>query len=423
MEFYCYINEEIEFDKIKEILKNKCGPILKDLYRNRNNIGQLPLIGKRVYPNKSIMIKKTRKNRRPKDTPAVEHWFIDNYFFEKYGHRFRSNAIFSTGRYSDAKSYGNVFILLPIGKYEVLWHRHIPDLYSFLFEDNPDMADCIYALTSDDHVEPNIDHDLVFYKWEDLYGEGGEGYWKFSKFQVHDVGADTAVDDILDEMGISNNDYDEIDMITDIYDSRRKYIVNYKHKQDTLFQEPTAVGKLIYKGETLATMYESKNGKFFVENGNKDKIPDKQGNWEFIDKEYAWSVAIRGIVKDIVVEGEVPVPIYILKDFYDEKWAYDIVKHFDTYAITDIAEYISNNMEWTPDVSFEDYLDRYIESHGTDLERCEDMIYNVLSEYEKGNITDAIKSNNEMMIACDKYILIDYKLNDFIIEWIKSGMK
>jgi len=120
MKFYSYINEEKDFDTLKKILRKKCAPVLKHFSSNKNNIEALPLIGKKVNLKQDFKIRKTRKNRRPKDTPGEIHDFIDDYFEKEYGSRFRSEAIFATGSYSTAKSYGNVYIILPVGKYEVL---------------------------------------------------------------------------------------------------------------------------------------------------------------------------------------------------------------------------------------------------------------------------------------------------------------
>jgi len=50
------------------------------------------------------------------------------------------------------------------------------------------------------------------------------------------------------------------------------------------------------------------------------------------------------------------------------------------------------------------------------MENCEETVYNILDSYQTGDLMYAIRSNNEMMINCDHYILIDYHLENDIIH-------
>ena len=84
MKFSEFINEDVDFEKLAEILLKKCMPVLKDLQKDKNNLGQLPLIGKKVVLRQAIKIRKARNKRKPTDPPTKIHNFIDNYFDNKY---------------------------------------------------------------------------------------------------------------------------------------------------------------------------------------------------------------------------------------------------------------------------------------------------------------------------------------------------
>jgi len=77
-------------------------------------------------------------------------------------------------------------------------------------------------------------------------------------------------------------------------------------------------------------------------------------------------------------------------------------KHKIIY-VDDLISYIEDEIEWVPEISFEEFL----EDHPVkDYSYCEDLIYEILDSYETGNIVRAIESEKEIMISCDKYILI-----------------
>ncbi|WP_415396242.1 hypothetical protein [Sulfurimonas sp. CS5] len=70
----------------------------------------------------------TRKNRKPKHLPLELHEKVDEYFFNKFGIKFRSQSVFCTGKMKSALDYGKVAIIEPVGHFEICWSPKCYDL-------------------------------------------------------------------------------------------------------------------------------------------------------------------------------------------------------------------------------------------------------------------------------------------------------
>ena len=74
-------------------------------------------------------MKVVRKNRKPQSTPSDIHEWIDDWFYEKFGVRARSNVVFGSFDKLVTVDYGEPFIIFPIGKYMMLSSNKVSDLY------------------------------------------------------------------------------------------------------------------------------------------------------------------------------------------------------------------------------------------------------------------------------------------------------
>lgn len=74
------------------------------------------------------VILKTRKDRKPRDSSIELHNEADEYFFKKFGIKFRSQSIFCTGDIQSAKKYGKVAKIKPIGDSQICWSPKCFDL-------------------------------------------------------------------------------------------------------------------------------------------------------------------------------------------------------------------------------------------------------------------------------------------------------
>lgn len=76
------------------------------------------------------------------------------------------------------------------------------------------------------------------------------------------------------------------------------------------------------------------------------------------------------------------------------------------------------DFEWEPDVSWDDYLVDEIENA---RERIRENRYEVVFDYRDDDIKRAIKSQNEIMVRCKEYYIIDEDFTDDLNKLLKIG--
>jgi hypothetical protein len=69
----------------------------------------------------SVRVEKVNKQRRPVDTEPHVHKAMDDWFERKFGARLRSEAVFCTSHFLQARSYGTVHCVFPVGKFKYFW--------------------------------------------------------------------------------------------------------------------------------------------------------------------------------------------------------------------------------------------------------------------------------------------------------------
>jgi hypothetical protein len=163
--FIKHLNEESQSDKTKEVLldiiQTSCQPFLKEM--RQNNIKDFLYRGVN-YGLDYWEVKKTRTDRKPKDTKQEIHELLDDLFLKKFGWRARSQGVFTIGDKSkiSQKGYGHHHIFFPIGKYKYLWSPLVEDLYVQI-----NMGDyCEF-----DEYEARED-------WNEMFGFAGSGHGK-----------------------------------------------------------------------------------------------------------------------------------------------------------------------------------------------------------------------------------------------------
>ena len=122
MRFKQFIVEE-EFD-LKQFQRD-CAPAIAQLRPLDHNI--MLFRGMHQTPRDWAVLD-VRTNRRPKDTPTYIHHVLDDWFLDNFGFRARSAAVFCTGSEKQAWSYGKIYAIFPIGKFEFVWSPKIRDL-------------------------------------------------------------------------------------------------------------------------------------------------------------------------------------------------------------------------------------------------------------------------------------------------------
>jgi hypothetical protein len=109
---------------VMNILQRDCAKWLKEsqgapVFRGINNAQWEEPIKKFICP----------WDRQPRNTNRDFHRAADAWFMKHTGIEFRSNSFFTTGSAEDANSYGDLFILLPIGDYDYCWSPVIGDFF------------------------------------------------------------------------------------------------------------------------------------------------------------------------------------------------------------------------------------------------------------------------------------------------------
>jgi hypothetical protein len=149
-------NDEVA---IAELIKHHCAPFLsyqmdKPFYR-----------GTRQYIESALTQFDTPVGRKPKDLPRAAHEYCDAWFLRHFGHRYRSNAVFTTGNKPTAAQYGTPYIFIPIGHFDICWSTSVEDLYNTV-DSYVESIGKDYSYIRDD---PQIlDNALLDYKTGDL---------------------------------------------------------------------------------------------------------------------------------------------------------------------------------------------------------------------------------------------------------------
>jgi hypothetical protein len=121
-------NSDLSLEEAVKIFHDECKPFQKEIgFDGTFDFETL----KRGMKNKpKLFIGNVRPDRRPSDTPLPIHEFMDNWFYKKFGVKFRSNAMFVTKSRGSAQIYGDVYIVFPIGEFKYCYSSTIDDLYA-----------------------------------------------------------------------------------------------------------------------------------------------------------------------------------------------------------------------------------------------------------------------------------------------------
>ena len=122
--FYQYIAEaEISKEEIFEAIQKDCKPFLKAI---DNNVFSY-IIFRGTKDLKNFMKKKVRMDRKPLDTKKQYHKLLDDELYKKFKIRGRTKCIFVTGNKIDARRYGNIYSIFPIGNFKFIWSPMVKD--------------------------------------------------------------------------------------------------------------------------------------------------------------------------------------------------------------------------------------------------------------------------------------------------------
>lgn len=134
MRYKKFISEETNAEKFNELISfiyKNCMPYVSEA----KNIGEGRLFSGRSG-SRDTFIDSVRKDRKPVDMPFDMHNMLDDTFYKKFGFKARSNSLFVTGSHTTATDYGhNVYMIIPIGNFQLIYSNEIRDLYTWLNKD------------------------------------------------------------------------------------------------------------------------------------------------------------------------------------------------------------------------------------------------------------------------------------------------
>jgi len=117
-------NIPINIELINDIKKN-CSEIL-NLYKKNDNF-----LYRGIHSIDFIELKTPRTDRKPVSTPPEIHRFLDKEFYDLYGWKARSEAVFAINNKMTAGLYGNEYIVLPFNGYKFLYNKDVEDLLAW----------------------------------------------------------------------------------------------------------------------------------------------------------------------------------------------------------------------------------------------------------------------------------------------------
>ena len=87
-----------------------------------------------------VSIQTNRPGRAPTSTNKAISKLADDWFLEKTGVRYRSNAVFTSGNHSHSGSYGHVYIVYLIGDFKFCWSPIVEDMFMMISGLQPHVA-------------------------------------------------------------------------------------------------------------------------------------------------------------------------------------------------------------------------------------------------------------------------------------------
>lgn len=81
-----------------------------------------------------FQLKDVRESRRPLDISNKVHHAMDQWFKDRTGVNFRSNAIMTTSDRKTARLYGNIHLVFPVGTFKFMWSPNAADIGSYVYD-------------------------------------------------------------------------------------------------------------------------------------------------------------------------------------------------------------------------------------------------------------------------------------------------
>jgi len=130
MKFKEYLTETADismatWNELSTTLIKNCQPFIKELRGARSLLYR----GVRVIP-KTYDKKSPRSDRKPRLLDTELHDILNKETKKMFGWNTRSEGVFTTNNYGNAKSWGKPAIIFPIGNFKYIWNKNTYNLYN-----------------------------------------------------------------------------------------------------------------------------------------------------------------------------------------------------------------------------------------------------------------------------------------------------
>lgn len=123
---------------------------------------------------------------------------------------------------------------------------------------------------------------------------------------------------------------------------------------------------------------------------------DRAGYWEYRGEDW-------GVGKDVAIED--------ILEYYND------IESLSEDEIDNLKNDIEQELTWVPEKTEEEFMQEVEDEKQNDLRRVRDVI----SDYEEGNLKEALQWKHEIMLICDGYYAVNY--NSYraeVLEWLKN---
>lgn len=120
------VEENWSPEMLHDFIEEECQPYLREI--DNEPLGKVLYRGIQRREEHDYLIVNPRQNRRPLGTDEAIHKKFVKAFRELGFEANRDNSLFCTGNQYEARQYGLVYAVFPIGKFSYTWSEDVEDL-------------------------------------------------------------------------------------------------------------------------------------------------------------------------------------------------------------------------------------------------------------------------------------------------------
>lgn len=128
MRAYELLTEQSKIKDVKKFITKHCQPFLKEIGGMENIHEYVLYRGSKNISDDNLIIPAVN-NRPPTNSSKILHNVINKAMQTAGIKARRDNSLFVTGNMGEAEQYGEVYVVIPIGSFEISWSNKIKDFY------------------------------------------------------------------------------------------------------------------------------------------------------------------------------------------------------------------------------------------------------------------------------------------------------